>query len=147
MKININDTKFLDKEADIKHKDIVTLLTEGVWEESVKFKKDDGTPSNQFNIKLKLGNGEERSTILSWANVKLLVKAFGDETASWVDKEVRAWKTKSEKAKTGFVFVYVPTDWDRDDTGEWVIPESTYPNSFTSAEEEETTESDGDVPF
>lgn len=123
-KININDNKFLDKENDIKHKDVVTIATEGEWATSTKFTKDDGTPANQFEINLTLANGEDRSTIFSMANLKLLGKAFGAETADWVGKEVRAWKTKSEKAKTGYVYLFVPLDWDRDDTGEWVIPES-----------------------
>lgn len=122
MKITINDTKFLDKETEIKHKDIITLASEGSWEISKKFTKDDGTPSKQFEINVTLANGEERGTILSWANVKLLVQGFGDETASWVGKQVRAWKTKSEKAKLGYTYLYVPIDWERDDTGEWVIP-------------------------
>lgn len=149
MKININDTKFLDRETEIKHKDIVTFISEGIWEDSTKYKKEDGTPSKQFNINLKLANGEIRSTILGWQNIKLLVQAFGDETSSWVNKEVRAWKTKSEKAKSGFIFLYVPTDWDRDDTGEWIIPESSqempaidevidYPEDETNLE---------DIPF
>lgn len=120
MKITINNTKYLNKETDIKHKDIVTLATEGQWEESQTFKKDDGTPANQFAITIKLDNGEERGTILSWANVKLLVSAFGDETSEWVGKKLRAWKTKSEKAKTGYIYLYAPVEWDRDDTGEWV---------------------------
>lgn len=121
-KINISDNKFLDKEKDIKHKDVVTIATEGHWEQSTKFKKEDGTPANQFEISLTLSNGESRDTIFSLANLKLLGKAFGDETADWIGKEVRAWKTKSEKANTGYVYVYAPLDWDRDDTGEWVIP-------------------------
>lgn len=129
MKININDTKFLDKENDIKHKDSLTIESEGIWEVSKRFptKEDGVTPNNQFNIKLKLGNGELRGTTLSWGNVKLLVAAFGDESEKWVGKEVRAWKTKSEKAKLGYVFIYAPVDWDRDDTGEWIIPQMTSP--------------------
>lgn len=120
MKININSTKFLDKATEVAHKDILTIASEGAWEVSTKFKKDDGSPSNQFTINFVLSNMEERSTILSFANVKLLVQAFGDETESWVGKEVRAWRTKSEKAKLGYTYLYVPTSWERDDTGEWV---------------------------
>lgn len=120
MKITINNTKFLDKETDIKHKDTLKIASEGAWEVSTKFKKDDGTPSNQFTMNFTLANGEERSTILSFANVKLLVQAFGDETESWIGKEVRAWKTKSEKAKLGYTYLYVPVSWERDDTGEWI---------------------------
>lgn len=124
MKIQINDTRYLDSATDIKHKDVVVIASEGKWEESQRFKKEDGTPQNEFRINLKLSNGEVRNTTLNWTNVKLLVSAFGDETVSWVGKEVRAWKTKSEKAKSGFVYLYVPTNWERDDTGEWIKPES-----------------------
>lgn len=119
MKININNTRFLNTEEDIKHKDVVTLVDGGMWEESTRFKKKDGTPSNSFKINIKLTNGEIRQATLNWTNVKLLVKAFSDESDNWIGKEVRAWKTKSEKAKSGFVFVFVPTDWVRNDIGEW----------------------------
>jgi hypothetical protein len=120
--IKINDTKYLNKETEIKHKDIITLENEGIWEESDNFKKPDGTPSNQFSILIRLSNGDVRGTILNWTNIKLLAKAFGEDSANWVGKELRAWKTKSEKAKGGYSFMYVPTDWERDDTGEWKIP-------------------------
>ncbi len=119
MKITINNTKFLNTETDIKHKELVHLVDGGIWEESTRFKKKDGTPSNSFKIKIKLPNSEVRSATLNWTNVKLLVQAFGDESENWVNKEVRAWKTKSEKAKSGFTFVFVPTDWVRNDIGEW----------------------------
>jgi len=125
MKININENKFLDSTTDVQHKDIVTVETEGKWQESERFKKEDGTPQNEFRIDLKVKSGEVRNTTLNWTNVKLLVKALGDETSEWIGKELRAWKTKSEKAKAGFVFIYVPTDWERDDTGEWIIPNET----------------------
>ena len=123
MKININSTRYLNTKEDIKHKDIVTLLDGGKWEESASFKKDDGTPSSSFKITIRLANGEDRQATLNWTNVKLLVQAFGDESNTWIDKEVRAWKTKSEKAKAGFTYYFVPSDWTRDDIGEWIIPE------------------------
>lgn len=141
MKININNTKFLDKETDIKHKDTLTIASEGNWEVSTKFKKDDGTPSNQFTMNFTLSNGEERGTILSFANVKLLVQAFGDETQSWIGKEVRAWRTKSEKAKLGYTYLYVPVSWERDDTGEWItgdIQESQVDDNYVNID---------DIPF
>lgn len=127
VKINIDGAKFLKKDQDVKHKDVVTIATEGGWEQSrnYPFKEDGVTPNNQFNIKLKLENGEEGTVTLSWTNVKLLTAAFGDETADWVGKEVRAWKTKSERAKSGFTFIYAPKDWVRDETGEWVTADGT----------------------
>ncbi len=121
MKINIDDTRFL-KTEDIRHKDVVLVESEGVWQES-NFKDDDGLPQREFRIHLRLGNGEVRSTTLRSTNVKLLGKALGDETKDWVGKDLRAWKTKSDKAKSGYVFLFVPTDWERDDIGEWIIPE------------------------
>ena len=119
MKININNVRFLNTTEDIKHKDVVLLINGGRWEESTTFKKKDGTPANTFKIDIKLPNEETRNATLNWTNVKLLVSAFGDETDNWAGKEVRAWKTKSEKAKSGFVFLFVPTDWVRNDMGEW----------------------------
>jgi hypothetical protein len=121
--IKINDTKYLKKDTEIKHKDIVVIENEGQWEESDNFKKADGSPSNQFSISIRLSNGDVRSTILNWTNIKILSQAFGNDSAGWVGKELKAWKTKSEKAKLGYSYLYVPTDWDRDDTGEWIIPE------------------------
>lgn len=123
MKISINDTKFLDNATDVSHKAVLTIESEGKWQESLRFKKEDGSPQNEFRINLKLPNGDVRNTTLNWTNVKLLVSAFGDETITWVGKEVRAWKTKSEKARSGFTYLYVPTDWERDDTGEWIKPQ------------------------
>jgi len=122
-KLNLNQEKFLDKEKDIKHKDVVEFVSEGEWTESRRFKREDGTPVNQYNINIKLSNGEVRSITLAYSNLKLLGEAWGDETLTWIGKQVRAWKTKSDRAKTGYVFFYTPTSWDRDDTGEWVIPE------------------------
>lgn len=156
MKININNTKFLNTSEDLKHKDTVVLVDGGKWEESTRFKKKDGTPSNSFKIKIKLANDEVREATLNWGNIKLLVNAFGDDTDMWVDKEVRAWKTKSEKAKTGFVFVFVPTDWTRNDMGVWEDAEGNEINveetktapSGTEREEDDVDEIDPkDIPF
>lgn len=127
MKINLTNTRFLKRDEDVKHKDIVTIASEGKWGPSMNFKKEDGTPSSQFDISFTLANGENRTTNINGANVRLLGSAFGDETTNWIGKEVRAWKTKSEKAKGGFTFLYVPTDWSRDDTGEWIKPEGYTP--------------------
>lgn len=117
----INLNKFI-KTDDVAHKDIVTIETEGAWEESERFTKDDGSPSNQFTIDLKLPNGEIRSATFNMAQLKLLAEAFGKNSADWVGKQVRAWKTVSAKAKAGFIYMYAPVDWTRDDTGEWVKP-------------------------
>ena len=121
MKININDNvQFLKKSEDVKHKDIFEIASEGEWSDSTKFTKDDGTPAKQFSILLKLSNGEIKSTIFGSKQLKLLGRAFGTESADWIGKQVRAWKTASDKAADGYMYMYAPVDWTRDDTGEWV---------------------------
>ena len=142
MKINIDDTKFIGAE-DVKHRDVVVIESEGIWQDS-NFKDEDGNPQKEFRIHFKLGNGETRSTTLRSSNVKLIGKSFGTETKDWIGKELRAFKTKSEKAKAGFVFLYVPTDWDRDDTGEWIIPETTDAKGLEYPEENIDPK---DIPF
>lgn len=148
VKINVDETRFMKKDTDVKHKDVVTVAKEGVWEESTTFKRDDGTPSRMFKIVFRLANGEERSTTLNWTNVKLLVEAFGDETADWVGKEVRAWKTKSDRAKGGYTFLYVPTDWTRDDTGDWSKGDGTPAvETETKADDDDDAIDPADIPF
>src|SRR5579885_1118722 len=122
-KINIDGGNYV-KEGEVKHKDIVTFANGGGWEDSNRFKKTDGSPASVFKINIALSNGEVRTVSLNWTNIKLLVPVLGEVTEDWQGKKVRAWKTKSEKAKSGFIFMYVPIDWDRDDTGEWIKPES-----------------------
>ncbi len=132
MKINIEDAKYL-KFEDLKHKDVVTVANEGVWQDS-NFKDENGELQSEFRISFKLANGEVKSTTLRSSNVKQIGRTFGVETKTWIGKELRAWKTKSEKAKAGYVFLFVPTDWERDDTGEWVIPENQ--DGYPTAESE-----------
>ena len=141
MKINIEDKTYL-KVEDLKHKDVVTIATEGKWQES-NFKDEEGNPQNEFRIDFRLPNGEVRNTTLRSTNVKLVGRALGSETKDWVGKELRAWKTKSEKAKAGFVYLFVPTDWDRDDTGEWIIPDSPIINDSPVEDNVEPS----DIPF
>jgi len=125
MKININEARFIDNEKDLKHKDIVIVDSEAIWVESTKFFKEDEEgnkiPSKDFKVNLKLKNGEIKNATLRYKdNVIPLVEALGDDTKNWIGKELRAWKTKSDKAKIGYIFLYVPIDWERDDTGEWI---------------------------
>jgi len=112
--------------------------------------------SSAVTAKIKLTNEEVREATLNWGNIKLLVNAFGDDTDTWIDKEVRAWKTKSEKAKTGFVFVFVPTDWTRNDMGVWEDAEGNEINveevktapSGTERDEDDADDIDPkDIPF
>jgi len=147
MKISINNEKYVDNAVDVKHKDIVEIVSEGKWEEST-FMKDDGTPQNVFKVNLKVQSGEVRNVTINWTNVKLLVSVFGDETETWVGKEVRAWKTKSEKAKLGYIFLYAPTDWERDDTGEWIKGETAQVSpKVESVEYPDDEINPDDVPF
>lgn len=142
-------SQFLDKEKEIAHKDIVAVVSEAGWVESKKWKKEDGiTPVSEFRVDIKLKNGDIRNTTLNWSNVKLLVEAWGDETKSWLNKELRAWKTKSEKAKSGFTYIYVPTNWERNDMGEWITNGTAKdPENQDTVQVEDEVINPKDIPF
>jgi hypothetical protein len=147
--MKINMSQFLDKEKEIAHKDIVAVVSEAGWVESKKWKKEDGiTPVSEFRVDIKLKNGDIRNTTLNWSNVKLLVEAWGDETKSWLNKELRAWKTKSEKAKSGFTYIYVPTNWERNDMGEWITNGTAKdPENQDTVQVEDEVINPKDIPF
>ena len=79
--------KFL-KALDVKRGSMVTFLDEGAWEESTKFKNEDGSWQSQFIIKVKY-DGEEKSLKLTKASRTAMMEAFGDESKDWVGKVAR----------------------------------------------------------
>ena len=113
-----NGASFL-KEGDLKHKEEITILDAGKWTKSKKFTKEDGTPTEQFEITVRLPNGEDRTVTFSWTTLKNLAPVFGEDSEDWIGKKVRAWRTASTKAKSGFTWVFAPVEWIRDDMGVW----------------------------
>jgi len=110
----------LKKNDTIKHKDVMTILDEGRHETVGKYKKP-GETEDIFIMKVKTNAGEENMKI-NKPSLKCLCGAWGDETGDWVGKQIRLWKTPSQKDGE-YYFIATPVDWSRDDEMQWVIPE------------------------
>ncbi len=76
------------KSEDVKQGDLITFLDEGAFVASAKYTYSDGTPRKDFLLKVK-HNEVEKDMRLNATNKKLLIKAFGDDTADWVGKTAK----------------------------------------------------------
>tara|TARA_R110000868_G_scaffold111883_1_gene301749 strand:+ start:1976 stop:2326 length:351 start_codon:yes stop_codon:yes gene_type:complete len=76
------------KSENVKQGDIITFLDEGALVASAKYTYEDGTPRKDFILKVK-HNDQECDMRLNATNKKVLIKAFGDETATWIGKTAR----------------------------------------------------------
>ena len=73
------------KTADVKNGEIITFKNEGEWIESAKWKYDDGTPRNDFTIKVDW-KGAEKLMRLNKGNRDTLIEEYGNNTAEWIGK-------------------------------------------------------------
>lgn len=76
------------KTENIKQGDVITILNEGEIVSSSRYTYDNGEPKKDFLIKVK-HNGNDVDMRINATNKKVLIGAFGDETASWVNKQVK----------------------------------------------------------
>lgn len=72
---------------NLKDGDIVQILEEGEIQES-EFK---GKQTKRFVTKVKLTGGEVKSVGMNSTSFNNLIDAFGDETKTWIGKDVKAW--------------------------------------------------------
>lgn len=80
-------SNWIEVNKTIKNGDIVQITEEGKIEEG-EYK---GKPTKRFVTSLKLTNGETKKAgfnNMSWNN---MINAFGDETLTWVGKEIKVW--------------------------------------------------------
>lgn len=68
----------------VKTGETVVIKDEGTWETS-KFLRDDGTPSQQFNVTVDY-KGEEKRLKLTKASRDSFFEKYGDETKEWIGK-------------------------------------------------------------
>lgn len=71
------------KVDEVKTGDVVKFVNEGEWIASRKFTNDDGTPKQQFVIKIECGEAE-RDMSLNSTNRNNLIAVYGKDTALWV---------------------------------------------------------------
>ncbi len=76
------------KSDSVKAGDLITILTEGEIIPSARFTYDSGEPRRDFVIKIK-HNDQECDFRINATNKKILVKAFGDETSLWINKQCK----------------------------------------------------------
>ncbi len=76
------------KGADVKDGEIVKIVSEGEWE-LTPFKKQDGSPKNQFCVDVENIEGKKKKLRINKTNSDILILAWGKDTALWVGKSVR----------------------------------------------------------
>ncbi len=73
------------KVDEVKTGDKLEILSEGEWVPSKKFTYNDGTPKQQFIVKVSV-EGIERDMTLNSTNRNSLIAAWGNDTANWINR-------------------------------------------------------------
>lgn len=73
------------KAAEVKSGDSVTFRDEGSWVKNNKYTYEDGTPKQDFVIKVTY-KGSEKKMRLNKMNREAMVIAFGDDTKDWIGR-------------------------------------------------------------
>lgn len=99
-------------EADLKNGDVVKILDSG----NVEL----GTYGEQKNFKIKTRNGEKKLAF-NQSTINVLWEEFGDETESWIGKDVKVLLVKKLIAGKKSIVPYLVVDgWSLDEYGELV---------------------------
>ena len=99
-------------EADIKDNDMVKILDSGNVEQ--------GTYGEETNFKIKTRNGDKKLTF-NQTTINVLVQELGEDTETWVDKDVKVILQKKVIASKKVIVPYlVVGEWALDEYGELV---------------------------
>lgn len=101
MKIKLSD--FIKADIDVKQGDIITLLDEGIEQESETFTNEDGSPKIDHIFKISLSDGEERKISMNKTSLRKFVEKFGNESAAWVGKKAVVSVVMNPNGKKGIV--------------------------------------------
>ena len=120
-------------EADIKNGDTIKIMDAGNLEV--------GQFGEQHNFRVKTRNGEKKMPF-NQKTINVLFEEFGDETESWVGKDVKVIMKKDTIAGKRVEIVYlVVGNWELDEYGDLNKPS-------TGIKKDESDEIDiSDVPF
>lgn len=103
-------------EADLKNGDVVKILDSG----NVEL----GQFGEQKNFKVKTRNGEKKLAF-NQSTINVMVDEFGDETESWIGKDVNVLLVKKLIAGKKSIVPYLVVDgWSLDEYGELVKGEN-----------------------
>lgn len=99
-------------DADLKDGDTVTILNEGVIEP--------GQFGDQHYFKVKTRNGEKKAPF-NQSSINILVPALGDDSETWIGKEVNVLTKKTVIAGNKVIVAYFVTEgYYLDDFGDLV---------------------------
>lgn len=135
-----DDTKY---EADLKDGDIIKILNTGIVEE--------GKFGEQHNFKIETRNGEKKMSF-NQATINVLIKELGEDSETWINKDVRVIIKKDTIAGKKVDIAYlVVGDWNLDEYGELCKPVVEGEESQETREKVKTIEypesSDEEAPF
>ena len=88
MKLNESNSGKWMSAKNAQDGDMVKFLDEGSWQESTRFKYDDGNPVKQFIIGVEHDGEEKRLTLIKASRVAM-IEAYGDDTSDWVGKSAK----------------------------------------------------------
>ena len=104
---------FAKKGEELKNGDIITILDEGQLQE--------GQFGEQFNIMIKLANGEDRALTLNQTSENNLIDAYGEDSIIWVNKKVKVFlEKKIINGKRVIIAYLADPKWERDEFGDFV---------------------------
>jgi hypothetical protein len=129
-----------DYEADIKNGDMVEILNKG---DVVT-----GEYGDQYVFQIKTRNGEKNANF-NQSSINALIDAYGDDTESWVGKEVKVLTKKGVYGgKKGIAAYFVPANYILNEYGELEVTESekTVGDTNVKYPESETSNGDGTTP-
>lgn len=107
------------KGEDINDGDLITVLNEGKEDDSGDF-----GPRQVFLCQMT--SGEEKNVAFNQTSLNNLIDAFGEDSASWVGKRVKAWLVRQNVAGKFQQVLYVSSpDADFTDDGFILLPPGT----------------------
>lgn len=89
----LENKKYL-KTAEVFGGETITFKSEGEWVQSKKFTYEDGTPKNDFVIKVEILS-VEKDMRLNKTNRDVLIAAYGKDTAKWIGQTAIINKVKA----------------------------------------------------
>lgn len=92
--VKLNEGGNYLKTADTKQGDVIKFLNEGVWAENSKYTYPDGNPRMDFIMRVEHGGAEKKFRV-NKTNRDLLVEAWGNDTADWINKTAKVELIKS----------------------------------------------------
>ena len=89
----LEDKRNFLKVSDVNGGETVTFQDEGKWIESKNYTNQDGSPRNDFVIKIKILD-LDKDMRLNATNRSILRDAWGKDTVAWIGKKAELSKVK-----------------------------------------------------